>query len=92
MDAMGSVVLGQRPAPPRRLPMTQLREFQHEQWRLRALVDYAALLTRLIQRSPEDGDLYDRIERAIAEAHRTQARLDEMADALDTANCEKRNA
>jgi hypothetical protein len=83
-NATGAVLLGGDDTQPRRWrpSMVQVREFQHEQWRLWALGDYVALLTRLIRRSPEDSNLYDRVERAIAEAERTQAHLDEMTDAL----------
>jgi hypothetical protein len=70
-----------RPTPGRPT-MAQLREFRNEQWRLGALADYCGLLVRLCERHPENASLMDRIERAITEADRTQAHLDQMTDAL----------
>ena len=88
-DTTGVALLSERRAPSRP-SMVQMREIQRQEWRLRALGDYIALLVRLARRNPDDGSLMDRAERAIAEADRTQAQLDQMMDALDTATCEKR--
>jgi ABC-type molybdate transport system permease subunit len=60
--------------------LTELREFSRQKWRLRALGEYGALLVSIAKKRGLTSDLAERIERAIAEAQRTEDWLDQTAD------------